>query len=103
MVTFWDLAISFIIIIIFFSIIYALGKSGKEKRREALFPFVSGEEYHPMRVPYRIRWIYYVSLFTAFETAILLILLAFGAEVLAIIPLLYILIILLALLLAPKE
>mgnify|MGYP000344834997 FL=1 len=103
MVTFWDLAISFIIIIIFFSIIYALGKGGKEKRREALFPFVSGEEYHPMRVPYRIRWIYYVSLFTAFETAVLLILLAFGAEVLAIIPLLYILIILLALLLAPKE
>ncbi|MHA1617249.1 MAG: hypothetical protein ACTSX9_08105 [Candidatus Njordarchaeales archaeon] len=104
MVTFWDLAIAFIIIVVFFAILYSLGKGERKgKKREALLPFVSGEKYHPMRVPYRIKWIYYVSLFTAFETAGLLVLLAFGAGVLIVLPLIYILIILLALLLAPKE
>ena len=104
MVTFWDLATVFCIIVIFYTIVYFIGKGeSKKKKREAVLPFVSGEKYHPMRVPYRIRWIYYVSLFTAFETAGLLILLSFGAGLLGFLPLLYTALILAALLIAPKE
>lgn len=103
MVTFWDLAAFFVGVMGFFAVVYFLGRGEGRKKREALFPFVSGEEYHPMRIPYRVKWIYYVALFTMFETAGLLVMLALSARIPLIIPAIYIAILSLSLLIAPKE
>lgn len=103
MITFWDIALTFIGTVIFFTILFLMGSRKKEKTREALMPFTSGEKYHPMRIPYRIKWIFYVALFSAYETATIFTILAISAGYSLLLPIIYIFLLLIALVIAPIE
>ncbi len=103
MVTFWDIALTFIGTALVFTVLYFLGSRKRERKKEALLPFVSGEEYHPMRIPYRVKWIYYVALFSAYETAVIFTILAILGGYYLVIPIIYILLLLISLILAPVE
>jgi len=103
MISFWDIAQVFIGITTVFTILYFLGSRKREKHAEALVPFTSGEEYHPMRIPYRVKWIYYVALFSAYETAVIFTMLAITKGINLLIPILYIALLIISLILAPME
>jgi len=103
MITFWDIALVFIGVSAFFIVLYLLGSAKREKQKEALLPFVSGEEYHPMRIPYRVKWIYYVALFSAYETAMVFTILAIINGTYLLLPIIYVCLLAISLLLAPAE
>jgi len=90
--------------ILIFLIIYLLGTGEKkEKSRNALLPFTSGEAYKSVRIPYKIRWIFYIALFTIFEASTLLLIISVKKGFTLYIAGLYVFLLLLALYMAPKE
>ncbi|MGQ4891523.1 MAG: hypothetical protein ACP6IP_03440 [Candidatus Njordarchaeia archaeon] len=98
-----DLVIVAVITFVIFAIIYSTGaKEKKGKEREALFPFTSGEKVKELKIMYKIKWIYYIALFTIFEAATMLLLLSIGTKIAMTIGIVYVLLLGLALYNAPE-
>ena len=98
-----DLVMVAVVTFVIFAIMYSTGaKEKKNKKRDALFPFTSGEEVKELRIMYRIRWIYYIALFTLFEAATMLLLLSIGTRIAMTIGIIYVLLLGLGLLNAPE-
>ena len=98
-----ELAEVFAIILVFIAIIYFLGRGEKkEKKREALMPFTSGETVEELRIQYKMKWIYYISLFSIFEAVSMFLLLSVKTLLSIEIGILFGVILLIAIWLAPS-
>ncbi len=98
-----ELTITVLIILVVFTIMYFMGKSEKKhKHREALLPFTSGEKVPELKIQYKMKWIYYISLFSVFEAITMLLLLSIGTLIAVEIGVLFGIILLIAIWIAPS-
>jgi len=98
-----ELATALVIVLVVFSILYFLGKGeNKHKKREALMPFTSGEKVDGLRIQYKMKWIYYITLFSIFEAVTLFILLSVKTLIAVEVGIVFGLILLIALWIAPS-
>ena len=97
-----DLTVTVLTILVVFTVMYFLGRSEKKrKKREALLPFTSGERVPELRIQYKMKWIYYISLFSIFEAITMLLLLSIGTLIAVEIGVLFGIILLIAIWIAP--
>jgi len=92
-----EILVSLLIVYIVTSIIYLLGNK-KKKYRES---YHCGETIIEGKVKYQVQWIYFASLFIAFDAAVVLI--AITSRSINYITLVFLILILLSLFFIPKE